>query len=159
MLGHPRNPTRFGAGQAHMKISILSEKLLNRTFISPAWAAASIHLNPFLRILRSFDSGFSCASWQPRGAQSGCRRYTQALVSRGSPVSTRRQADAVSPTRFIRAPNSANASSTGATDHERFLDSSDACQYTLLDRLRDMKLTGYGAAFAHEKVAGRPRGG
>jgi len=53
MLGHPRNPTRFGAGRAHTKISILSEKLLNRTFISPAWAAASIHLNPFLRILRS----------------------------------------------------------------------------------------------------------
>src|SRR2546430_7864343 len=65
MLGHPRNPTRFGAGQAHMKISILSEELLNRIFISPAWAAASIHLNPFLRILRSFDSGSSCASWQP----------------------------------------------------------------------------------------------
>jgi len=48
-----------------MWVRILSEKLLNRIFISPAWAAASIHLNPFLRILRSFDSGSSCASWQP----------------------------------------------------------------------------------------------
>jgi hypothetical protein len=32
MLGHPRNPTRFGARQAHMKVRILSEKLQNRIF-------------------------------------------------------------------------------------------------------------------------------
>ena len=139
-----------------MKVHILSEKLLKRIFISPAWAAASIHLNPFLRILRSLDSGSAAHLGTPPAHSldvEGIHKHWFQEVLQYQPGGKRTLS------RFIRAPNSANASSTGATDHERFLDSSDACQYTLLDRLRDMKLTGYGAAFAHEKVAGRPRGG
>ena len=77
------------------------------------------------------------------------------------PVVRRREIEKIADqVKAIRAWNSANARWTRrGRNHERFLDNSDACQYTLLDRLRDMKLTGYGAAFAHEKVAGRPRGG
>ena len=120
-----------------MKVHILSEKLLNRIFISPAWAAASIHLNPFLRILGSLDSGSAAHLGTPPAHSLDVdgihKQWFQEASSINQAARGRCLAD-----RFIRVPNSANASPTGATDHELFLDNSDPCQYTLLDRLRDM---------------------
>src|SRR5437899_2026985 len=66
MLGHP---ARFGAGQAHMKVCILSEKRLNRIFISPAWVASK-H-TPFQRSsltswhLRFWGDHFSASVARP----------------------------------------------------------------------------------------------